>query len=195
MKNLIGNQQRLKQIAVLFLGVFISVYALVFNSKTNAQSTSSASIPSSGSCALLLTLPVPYGFNVANNTRGSGEQGAYQTGYNLIGQINFTSSTAGTFSGRIINPTFNIANSPYIDSNGGVVDLNGFTVSITPMTSNSGFSGGYTLVFTGTMGGSPLIFDLVGVPSNSGKTIVLVSSHPGTRNDPGIGPGQGVCQV
>lgn len=195
MKYLIINPHRLKQITVLFLGVFISIYAIVYHSKTNAQSTSSASIPATGSCALLLTLPVPYGFNVANNTRGSGEQGAYQTGYNLIGQINFTSSTAGTFSGRIINPTFNIANSPYIDSNGGVVDLNGFTVSITPMTSNSGFSGGYTLVFTGTMGGSPLIFDLVGVPSNSGKTIVLVSSHPGTRNDPGIGPGQGVCQV
>lgn len=182
------NSKKIKQILLLFIATFIGVLSIAFNVKSNAQSTS-ASIPSSGTCALLLTLPVPYGFNV------SGNQGSYQTGYNLVGQINFTSSTAGTFAGRIINPTFNTGNSPYIDASGGTVDLNGFTVAITTMSSNSGFTGGYTLTFSGTAGGSPLVFDLVGVPSNSGKTIVLVSSHAGTINNPGIGPGQGVCQV
>ena len=59
------------------------------------------------------------------------------------------------------------------------------------MTSTNGFVGGYTFNFSGSQGG----FQLVGVPSNGGNTIVFISAGIGTSNDPGIGPGTGICQV
>ena len=139
MKNL--NQLTFdKRVVSLFLITLIAVGGVAYNVKSTAQ-TAASSIPTSGTCALLMTLPIPYGFNVAANTTG-GVTGVYQTGYNLIGQVTFTSATSGKFSGRIVNPTFNSANSPYIANDGvGVIDLNDFNVVISPMSNSNGFSG------------------------------------------------------
>jgi len=187
------SKNNVKNLGLVFVATLCISLAVMYNKQGVAQSPSS-SIPSSGTCAMLMTLPVPYGFNVSTNTR-NGVQGAYQTGYNLIGRIAFSSSSSGSFSGQIINPTFNTSNSPYIESSNGVINLQNFSLSITPMTNSNGFSGGYIFTFTGTLNSSPLVFRLVGVPSNSGNTIVMVSEDVGTANSPGIGPGSGVCQV
>lgn len=132
-----------------------------------------------------MTLPVPYGATIG--------QGA-ETGYNIIGQIEFTSSTTGKFSGRAVNPTFHSLDSPYIAAN-SFVDFNEFTVAIAPMTSSNGFQGGYLFTFSGTYESNPLEFSFTGVPANSGKTIMLVSSSVSTADSPGVGPGSGLCQV
>jgi len=179
-----------KNLVILFVATFLLVSFFVYNKKSQAQSAPSL-IPSSGSCALLMTLPIPYGFNVANNTNRNNVTGVYQTGFNFIGKINFNSSSAGTFSGQGINQTYNSINSPFIDTNNGVMYLNDWTVAIAPMTSANGFVGGYTFTFSGSQGG----FKLVGVPSNGGNTIVFISAGIGTSNNPGVGPGTGVCQV
>ena len=176
-----------KKLALLFIATFLLVSMFLYNKKSVAQNATS-SIPSSGSCALLMTLPIPYGFNVATNTNRNNVSGVYQTGYNFIGQLIFNSSTSGTFSGQIINATFNTHNSPSVDIDGGVENLQDFTVAIAPMTISNGFVGGYTFTFSGTKNNSPLVFQLVGVPSNSGNTIVMVSQS-------GPGPGSGICQV
>jgi hypothetical protein len=182
------SKTNVKNLALVFLVTLALSLAVMYNKQGVAQSSPS-SIPSSGSCALLMTLPVPYGFNVANN------QGKYQTGYNFIGKITFNSSSSGSFSGQGINPTFNTGNSPYIESAGGVINMHNFSLAITPMTNSNGFEGGYIFTFSGNYNGNPLTFRLVGVPSNSGNTIVMVSEDVGTVSSPGIGPGSGVCQV
>jgi hypothetical protein len=182
------SKANIKNLALVFLVTLALSLVVMYNKQGIAQSSPS-SIPSSGSCALLMTLPVPYGFNVANN------QGKYQTGYNLIGKIIFNGSSSGSFSGQIINPTFNTNNSPYIESVGGVANLQNFSLTISPMTNSNGFEGGFIFAFSGNYNGSALAFRLVGVPSNSGNTIVMVSEDVGTANNPGIGPGSGVCQV
>jgi hypothetical protein len=188
------DPRKIKSIAILFLMTFALASSVFYAARGVAQSPSSV-MPASGSCAMLMSLPVPYGFDVGANTTNSGVRGVYQTGYNLIGQIVFNNSSSGIFSGRIINPTFNTANSPFIDANGGSLDLNGLLVQITPMNSTSGFAGGYTFAFSGQHQNRPVAFDLTGVPSNGGKTILMVSSGAGTSNNPGIGPGSGICQL
>jgi hypothetical protein len=170
--------------ATLFVATFIAVAGIAYNSQTTAQSTS-ASIPSSGSCALLMTLPVPLGVTI-----GTG----FETGYNVIGQIQFTSATTGKFSGRVVNPTFNAQNSPYIVAASNV-DLNDLTVTIAAMNSANGFQGGYLFTFSGAYKGNAVQFSFTGVPANNGKTILFASSSGGTQNSPGIGPGSGLCQV
>jgi hypothetical protein len=183
-----------KRAVTLFLITLIAVGGVAYNVKSTAQTTTS-SIPTSGSCALLMTMPIPYGLNVANNTSG-GVTGVYQTGYNLIGQVTFTSATSGKFSGRIVNPTFNSGNSPFIANDGvGVMDLNDWNVVISPMSNSNGFSGGYVFSFSGTSQGNNVGFTFTGVSANSGKTIMLISSGSGQLNNPGFGPGSGLCQV
>jgi hypothetical protein len=174
-----------KRVVTLFLSTLIGVGGVAYNVKSTAQTTASA-IPTGGTCALLLTLPVPYGVTVSS----------YQTGYNFIGQITFLSATTAKFSGRGVNPTFNKDDSPYIAADGvGILDLNDWNVTITPMTSTNGFGGGYLLNFSGSALGGQKNFSLTGVPANNGKTIMLVSTGNGTASNPGLGPGSGLCQV
>lgn len=187
------KKYELKTFAIFFLVTLLLSLTVLYNKRSIAQGQVS-SIPSSGNCALLMTLPIPYGFNVAANVR-NGVQGNFQTGYNLIGRINFLNSGSGSFSGQVINPTFNTSNSPVIESAGGVVNLQNMAVTISPMTNSNGFEGGYTFTFSGTLNGSTVGFRLVGVPTNGGNTIVMVSVGSGTLSDPGIGPASGVCQV
>lgn len=180
---IISNLKQALVPAAFTLSAFVifSVALKVHNS--SAQSTTG--MPSSGSCALLLTLPVPYGAsaNLVN-----------ETGYNLIGQVNFTSATAGTFAGRIVNPTFQQNNSPYISS-GSTIDFSNWTVATAPMTTGQGFSGGYLMTLSGTVGNQQAAIELTAVPTNNGKTIMLISSGVGTPNSPGIGPASGICQL
>jgi hypothetical protein len=171
----------------IFIGFCVAVAIFSMGLRVNdtkAQSSSSVSMPTSGSCALLVTLPVPY-LSTAN-------LGA--TGYNLLGQLSFTSATAGTFNGSIVNPTFQTGNSPYISS-GSTLFLNNWTVAVSALTSNNGFVGGYKLTFSGTISNTATSFDFYAVPANSGKTILLQSSSVGTAQSPGIGPGSGICQI
>ena len=149
--------------------------------ETKANHTPSA-MPSSGSCAILLTLPVPYGKNISS---------PYQTGYNLLGKLTFTSETTGVFNGSIVNASFNTTNSPYIDTSGGRTYLNNWSVSTATLNSSTGFTGGYKMTFSGSQGS----FELLAVPTNDSQTILLQSSATGTASDPGLGPGSGVCQL
>jgi len=144
-----------------------------------------AGMPSSGSCALMMTLPVPYGSTV---TSFGGE-----TGYNIIGKITLTSPATGSFSGRIVNPTFQTNNSPYIASK-GIIDIEAWPLIIETMGPGSGFSGGYKLTITGRVSGAPVVLELTGVPTSNGKSLLLISSGVGTPSDPRTGPGSGVCQ-
>ncbi len=173
------------RVVSLFAATFIAVGGVAYNLKSTAQSSPTA-IPSSGTCALLMTLPIPYGVNIS-------VQG-FDTGYNLIGQITFTSATTGKFSGRGVNPTFTSINSAYI-SEGSSKDLKNFDVVISPFNGDSGFVGGYEFRFSGLLDGRQIALTMVGVPANNGKTIMLVSTGSGQANNPGIGPGSGLCQV
>jgi len=193
MKNLIMFNLD-KRVATLFFSTLVAVGGVIYGFKSTAQ-TSASAIPTSGSCALLMTLPVPYGFNVAANISSNNVSGVFQTGYNVIGQVTFLSATSGKFSGRIVNPTFTSGNSPFIADEGGVVDLNDFNLSISPMSSPNGFAGGYLFSFSGTVQGKKVGFTLTGVSANNGKTIMLVSTGSGQINNPGFGPGSGLCQV
>lgn len=141
-------------------------------------------MPSSGSCALLLTLPVPYGANVTS----FGE-----TGYNMIGRILFTSATTGSLSGRIVNPTYQQNNSPYILSK-NIFDFENIPLTVEMMTSANGFVGGYKITGNSRLNGRNFFIELTAVASNNGKSIVLVSSGAGTTDSPGLGPASGVCQ-
>lgn len=159
--------------------------ALTLGKHAGAQTSSSlTAMPSSGNCALLMTLPVPY---LSTSTLG-------QTGYNLIGVLSFINATTGIFSGSIVNPTYTSNNSPYISA-GSTLYLNNFTVNVSTLTASNGFVGGYKLTFAGSIANmGQATFDFIGVPTNSGKTILLQSSSPGTAQNPGIGPASGVCQ-
>lgn len=147
--------------------------------------TTHAGMPTSGSCAFMMTLPVPYGATV---TSFGG-----LTGYNLLGRMTFTSATTGSFSGRIVNPTFQTNNSPYISA-GGIIDLESFPMSIEPLSAGNGFTGGYKMTATGRVGGNAVFLEWTAVPNNNGKSILMVSSGVGTASDPRLGPGSGVCQ-
>lgn len=183
-----------KRVATLFLSTLIAVGGIAYNVRTSAQ-TAAPALPTSGTCALLMTLPIPYGFDVASNVSSNNVRGALQTGYNLIGQLTFLNSTSGKFSGRVVNPTFNSADSPFIAEDGGVTDINDMNVTISPMSSSNGFSGGYLFSFSGSLLGKAVGFTLTGVSANSGKTIMLASTGSGQSNHPGLGPGSGLCQV
>lgn len=167
------------------LSTTLLLLALIFGKHAGAQTSSSlTAMPSNGTCALLVTLPVPY---LSTSTLG-------QTGYNLIGVLSFTNSTSGTFSGSIVNPTYTSSNSPYISA-GSTLYLNNFTVSVATLTASNGFAGGYKLTFSGSIANmGQATFDFIGVPTNSGKTILLQSSSVGTAQNPGLGPASGVCQ-
>ena len=184
MNKLEFHPSSLKKLAVLFVAAFCIAFSIFSMSRSSA--TSSSSLPTSGSCAMLLTLPIPYGVSIG--------PGGYQTGYNIIGLMTFTSATSATASLRIVNPSFQSSDSPYIDQN-DIVDLQNLAVTISPMTANNGFVGGYVFTASGTLNGNPVGFQMVGVPSNNGKTIMFVSTTPGTSGSPGLGPFSGVCQV
>lgn len=140
-------------------------------------------MPTSGSCALMLTLPVPYG---ASTSLG-------ETGFNFIGNLKFTSATTGTLSGRGVNPTYQKNNSPYILAE-NIMDFENAPVTIEAMNSSTGFTGGYKITVNGRWNNRSLFMELSAMPSNNGKSLLLISSGAGTPDSPGVGPASGVCQ-
>ena len=190
---MINIQISAKYMVLIFLFILYLFFGIKF--KESRASTSSLSLPTSGSCQLLMTLPVPYGLSASNLASSGHNSGVYTTGYNLIGTIAFSSSTTGTFSGVIGNAGFNQINSPNI---GPSEYINNATVTITPMTSSTGFVGGYQLSILGTAVSSAdssqqsAGFTINAVPANNSNTIFL---QMGGAVNSGVGPGSGVCQV
>ena len=155
-----------------------SAFAII--SPVHAIST----MPTSGTCAFLVTFPVPYGLA---NVTSYGE-----TGYNLMGTITFTSSAAATVSGIAENAIYKTDGSPVL---GPQVTLKNAPATIAPMTDANGFLGGYkiTIDITGRKGSQTTTSTAImnAVATNGGKTIML----QGTRLTNGTGePFSGVCQ-
>ena len=139
--------------------------------------------PTTGSCAFLITQPVPLGADVT----ALGE-----TGYNFLGVINFTNATTGTLSGYVVNPIYQTTNSPTLGNPGRITNA---SVKIAPMTINNGFVGGYTLTVLGTFIQNGIIvpFSLVlnAVSVNAGNVLLLqMAGAAGTTT----GPGSGSCE-
>ena len=150
------------------------------------------SMPSSGSCAFLITQPVPLGIT---NYPFTG------TGYNLMGTLTFTSTSSGNLNMVAVNVTYRNSDSPVYEHSAVV---NNFPFTITPMTSSNGFSGGYVLkaiqsasssAFKTTSPNTYLTNVVIYanlVPVNDGKSILMQLTA--TKAGEGPGPGSGVCQ-
>lgn len=145
-----------------------------------------STIPSSGTCAYLITLPVPLGITIFPYTG---------TGYNVMGILTFTSASAGTMSGVVVNVTYKTSNSPSYEHS---VIFTNLPFTVTSMTTSNGFLGGYILSASGTgfktiAPNTPisanLSFNVASV--NSGKTLMMQFTGSG---GPEPGPGSGVCQ-
>jgi hypothetical protein len=139
-------------------------------------------MPTTGSCAFLITLPVPYGLVDVTSYA--------ETGYNFMGIINFTSSSSGILSGTVENAIYKTNDSPDF---GPPVYVKDAVVSISPMTDSNGFIGGSKIIVNGIRkkaGTAPkqVQFILNAVATNGVNTILLQTS--GTTP----GPGSGVCQ-
>jgi len=163
---------------VVGFAIAVSLFALVLKiGDTKAQTSSSIGMPTSGSCAMLMTMPVPLGWTNLANIR---------TGFNILGRITFTGANSAIFSGAVVNPRYQSNNSPTV-SPSDTVHLNNIPVSITAMTASTGFEGGYKMTFTlnNSFGTS---IDLNAIPANNSKTILLQSSG-------GLEPASGVCQL
>lgn len=146
-------------------------------------------IPTTGTCALILNLPIPYGFDVASNTTKNNVRGVYETGYNFIGLIQFIGNNSMKLSGRVINPTFRSSDGPYI-ANGSSIDINDLPGTVTQLSKSNGFDGGYKFTFSGSAPNAGQIgLVMTAVVTNGGKSIMLVNSEGS-----GMGPGSGVCQ-
>lgn len=174
----------------------------VFVNTSSLHATEVNVMPSSGTCSFMINLPVPYGVDIS--TRGGGTSnhpfGTYDTGGSLMGTITFTSSAGGSFTGTIVNPLYQVSESPSLRSVDNVF-FNGGTITITAMTAADGFVGGYKMVFRGTATGSDRFIGRVGeweanvLPSNNGKTLLIQLANNTLPNENyGIGPGTGVCQ-
>jgi hypothetical protein len=142
-----------------------------------------STIPSSGTCAYLITQPVPLGITTFPFTG---------TGYNVMGTLTFTSASAGTMSGVFVNVTYKTSDSPSYEHS---VIFTNIPFTVSSMTTSNGFSGGYILSASGnafktTAPNTPisasLIFNVASV--NSGKTLMMQFTGSGP------GAGSGVCQ-
>lgn len=167
-----------------FIFLFIAIFSIGLSG-----SFAQVAMPTNGSCALMLTLPIPYGFDVGSNVNRNNVRGVYETGYNFIGTIQFSGSSSVKLSGLIINPTFNINDSPYIAQNSSVI-INDLPGSVQALNRSNGFDGGYKFIFSGSLSNGKVVgMVMTGVATNGGKTIMLVLSEGS-----GPGPGSGVCQ-
>lgn len=150
------------------------------------------SMPSSGTCAFLITQPVPLGIT---NYPFTG------TGYNLMGTLTFANATSGVASLVVVNVTYRNSDGPVYEHS-GVINNAPFTIS--PMTNSNGFPGGFVLKVTQSATTSAFksttpITPMTGiglyaniVPVNDGKSILMQFSA--TKAGEGPGPGSGVCQ-
>jgi len=111
--------------------------------------------PTSGSCAMLVTQPVPYGASLPANA-----------GYNMLAIITFTSATAATIefvATRLNYATTGATVDPTHPSDAGVA------VTITPVA--NGPTSGRRISFTPT--GSPAALMANAIAVNGGSTILI----------------------
>lgn len=145
-------------------------------------------MPSSGTCAFLITQPVPFGIT-SFPFKG--------TGYNVMGTLSFNNSTSGIMNGVFVNVTYTNQDGPTYEHS---AILKNVPFKITSMTDANGFSGGFILEGEGGSGYktiAPNIPITVGifanvVPVNDGKSILMQLSARSAGSGPG--PGSGVCQ-
>ena len=159
-----------KIIFILFISLFVNLARAI------------ATMPTTGSCAFLITLPVPYGLVDVTSYA--------ETGYNFMGIINFTSSTSGSLSGTFENAIYKTNGGPNLGPTSYLKDA---VVSISPMNENNGFIGGSKFTINGIakkVGFMPqqVQITLNAVATNSGNTILLQAT--GSTQT----PGSGVCQ-
>jgi hypothetical protein len=167
------------------------ILALVF-AFTISIANALPAMPSTGSCAFLITQPVPLGIT---NFPFKG------TGYNFLGTLNFNNASSGVLNLVVVNVTYNNQDGPQYEHS---AVINNAPFTITPMTSSNGFSGGFVLkaiqsstttAFKTTTPITPVsnieIYANV-VPVNDGKSILMQLTA--TKAGSGIGPGSGVCQ-
>jgi hypothetical protein len=148
-------------------------------------------MPTTGTCAFLITQPVPLG--VANFPFN-------KTGYNVLGTVTFTGEATATVSGNFVNVTYRTTDSPLIVGPALITNMPVTVQKMTPGT--DGFAGGYILSGTGTVvfPGNPTTaapgkIVINAVPSNGGKTILLQLSTGGSNaSAQNAGPGSGTCQ-
>ena len=158
--------------------LFVSLLLVV----TNAVYALPA-MPSSGTCAFLITQPVPFGIS-SFPYRG--------TGYNFMGTLSFNNSTSGVMNGVFVNVTYTNQDSPQYEHS---AILKNVPFKITPMTDVNGFSGGYIIDGSGGTGYktiSPNVPLEVGIyaniiPVNEGKSILMQLSARTTASGPGPG--------
>jgi hypothetical protein len=147
-------------------------------------------MPTTGTCAFLITQPVPFGVNSFPFNK---------TGYNILGTVTFTGDSTATLSGNFVNVTYRTSDSPLI---AGPALISNMPLTVQKMTPGTdGFSGGY--IFSGS---GPVVFPgspsttatgtvvMNAVPSNGGKTILLQLSASSSNASATAGPGSGTCQ-
>jgi hypothetical protein len=191
------NKIWLKNFLSIAVGaVLISAGMKIIDTKAQSSNNTNA-MPTSGNCGFMINLPLPYGIDVSTNNGATHGNGTFVTGGSIFGTITFTSATAGTFSGSIVNPTFVSNDSPAIYASDNIYFNNG-DVTITPMTAANGFVGGYRVSFSGRINGGPNIggWEANVIPTNSGKTLLIQLANS-NANDPraSVGPGSGICQL
>lgn len=113
------------------------------------------SFPTSGSCTMLATMPLPVGETMPINGRG----------YNLLAVINITSATSGTLDLNIARVNYSAAG-PTVTT---PVQANAIPLTIASMGA-SGPTGAKTITFTHPLGGTVVLNALA---ANGGNTILL----------------------
>ncbi|MDH4192277.1 MAG: hypothetical protein OEW21_18975 [Betaproteobacteria bacterium] len=117
-----------------------------------------SAFPSSGSCAMLVTQPVPVGATVP-----------FQAGYNIIAVLTFTSATGGTidYAGTHVNYTSNgytVVPSTAQSSGTGIP----FAVAALAATAPSAAR---SITFTPTGSATPIVANAIAV--NGGSTVLI----------------------
>lgn len=127
-----------------------------------------AAFPTTGSCAMLITQPVPYGATVP-----------FTSTYNIIAVFTFTGTTTGTADYNGVRATYGVGGftiAPKVAGDNGLA----IPVTIAPIT---GFPSARTLTFTPT--GSPTPVTASAISVNGGSTLLIQGSSE---------PFSGVCQ-
>jgi hypothetical protein len=167
------------------------IFTVIFVLSTSIANALPA-MPSSGTCAFLITQPVPL---VIKNYPFKG------TGYNFMGTLNFTNASSGIMNLVVVNVTYNNQDSPQYEHS---VVANNVPFTVSQMTTSNGFLGGFVLKAiqspastafktttpTTAINGIGLYANVV--PVNEGKSILMQLSA--TKAGEGPGPGSGVCQ-
>jgi len=133
---------------------------------TNAFAVSA--FPTSGSCAMLITQPVPYGATVP-----------FTSTYNIIAMFTFTGTTTGTVDYNAVRATYSTTGStiaPKVAGDNGLA----IPVTVAPIV---GFPNARTLTFTPTGAVNPVTASAISV--NGGNTLLIQGSSE---------PFSGVCQ-